>query len=152
MVRPAKRVAENRKARFDVAVDETLEAGIILTGDEIKSIRAGRIQLTGAYVKLLHPKRGVDALPQPVVVGMHLSAAAEPARTRGLLLHAREIRMLESEISAKGRTAVPLEVFFRGGYAKIRVGIGRGRKAYDKRELLRERDIARDQEQLRSAR
>ncbi len=140
-----KPIAENRRARFDVAVEETFEAGLVLSGDEIKSIRAKRVQLTGAYVKLMSGGRNPAALPQPVVVGMHLSAAKEPERSRPLLLNAKELRALQELVSAKGKTAVPLAVILRRGWAKLQVGVGTGRKKRDKRELLKERDIERDE-------
>jgi len=139
-------VAENRRARFDIAVEETLEAGMVLDGGEIKSIRADRIQLTGAYVKLL--KNNGQELPQPILIGMHLSDAGDPERSRPLLLHAKEIRFLAEELSTKGKTAVPLRVYMKRGWAKVLIGIGAGRKSYDKRQLLRERDIQRDQQQV----
>lgn len=135
-----KRPAENRKARFDVAVEETIEAGLILTGDEIKSIRANRIQLTGAYVKLL---KGKKLLPRPMLIGMHLSSAKEPERSRELLLSAAELRRMQEALSQKGKVAVPLDVHFRRGWAKVALGIGSGRKKYDKRAVLKERDLAR---------
>lgn len=137
-------VAENRKARFDVAVEEYLEAGIVLTGDEIKSIRADRIQLTGAYVKLMSGGREHNHLPIPVLIGMHLSAAKDPERSRPLLLHAKEVRYLQEQLATKGKTAVPLSVFLRKGWAKVKIGIGSGRKRHDKRQLLRERAVLRD--------
>lgn len=137
------RVAENRRATFDVSVEQTLEAGMVLTGDEIKSIRAKRAQLTGAYVKLLSGGRG--RLPKPVVVGMHLSLAKDPERVRPLLLSAREIRILAEELSEKGKTAVPLDIHISHGWAKVTVGIGSGRKRYDKRELIKSRDLDRQQ-------
>jgi SsrA-binding protein len=139
-------VAENRRARFDVAVEETLEAGVVLTSDEIKSIRAERIQLTGAYIKLMSGGKASDELPTPVVVGMHLSAATDPERTRPLLLHGKEVRYLQEELSTKGKTAVPLSVYFKRGWAKVLIGIGKGRKQHDKRQVLRERDLAREQQ------
>jgi SsrA-binding protein len=139
------RKAENRRARFDVAVEETLEAGISLTGDEIKSIRSERVQLTGAYVKLLYGKNP-QALPQVVVIGLHLGLAGEPERIRSLLLHAKEVRFLQEQLSVKGKTAVPLDLHMKRGWAKLTVGIGTGRKKGDKRNLLRERAVLRDQE------
>ncbi len=139
------RRAENRRARFDIAVEETLEAGISLTGDEIKSIRAERVQLTGAYVKLTQGTNP-QALPKVVVVGMHLGLAGEPERTRSLLLHTREVRMLQEQLSAKGKTAVPLDLHMKRGWAKLTIGIGTGRKKSDKRNLLRERAVLRDLE------
>ncbi len=140
-----KPVAENRRGRFDVAVEETLTAGMVLTGDEIKSIRADRIQLTGAYVKLV---QGRKRLPKPLVIGMHLSLAKDPERTRELLLSAKELRILADELSQKGKTAIPLNVLFKRGWAKLTIGIGKGRKRYDKRELLKQRDIDRQQRQV----
>lgn len=138
-------VAVNRKASFDIAVEETLEAGVILTGEEVKSVRADRIQLTGSYVKLMYGKRGSDRLPDPVIIGLHLSQSSDPQRVRKLLLHAREVRMLEQELSAKGKTAVPLSAYFSRGWLKIKIGVGSGRKKYDKRELIKRRDLDREQ-------
>lgn len=135
---------ENRRARFDVAVEETLEAGLVLTGDEIKSIRQDRVQLTGAFVRLVADR---GELPRPVVVGLHLSAAKEPERTKALLLHEKEVLHLQELVSAKGKTAVPLKVYLRRGWAKLEIGIGSGRKRHDKRRLLRDRAIERDQQQ-----
>jgi SsrA-binding protein len=137
-----KPVADNRRARFDLAVEETLEAGLVLTGDEIKSIRADRVQLTGAYVKLL---KGKKKLPRPVLVGMHLSLAKDPERTRDVLLKARELESLVEALNQKGKTAVPLNVHFKRGWAKLLLGVGKGRKKYDKRELLKQRDLERQQ-------
>lgn len=147
-MKPKTRVADNRRARFDIAVEETVEAGIVLTGDEIKSIRASRIQMTGAYVKLMRGGKVSGALPKAVVVGMHLSAAKEPERVRPLLLHAKEIRWLDEVVSAQGKTAVPLEVHFKQGWAKVTIGVGKGRKKYDKRQLLKERAVQRDAEHI----
>ena len=130
-------LAFNRKATFDTSIDHTLVAGLVLTGDEIKSIRAGRVQLTGGYVKLLSG--------EPYVVGMHLSLAAVPDRSRKLLLKASEIAQLAKELQTKGRVAVPVKVFLQHGWAKLSVGVGSGRKRYDKRELLKKRDIDREQ-------
>lgn len=130
-------VAENRKARFDIAVDQTYEAGLSLTGDEIKSIRAGRAQLTGAYVKFWN-----GAL---VLHGLHLAAAKQPDRTRALLLKQKEITEIETALRSKGVAAVALDVHFKGSWAKVLLGVGPGRKAHDKRVLLRERDLEREE-------
>ena len=131
--------AENRKANFDVAVEERIEAGLVLSGDEIKSIRADRIQLTGSFIRLVNG--------QVKVVGMHLSLAAEPERTRSILLHASEIETLRKALQIKGKVAVPLDVHFHKGWAKLTIGIGSGRKNRDKRQLLKERDQEREQRQ-----
>jgi SsrA-binding protein len=139
-----KSVARNRRGTFDIAIEETIEAGIVLTGDEIKSIRADRVQLTGAYVRLM---RGKKLLPRPVVVGMHLSLAAEPERTRELMLKGKELRDLHEKVAEKGMAIVPLDVHFKRGWAKVTIGVGKGRKKYDKRTLLRERDQERQRQQ-----
>ncbi|MEI6477661.1 MAG: SsrA-binding protein SmpB [bacterium] len=138
--------ARNRKAGFDIEVQEKYEAGIVLTGDEIKSIRSGRMQLSGSYVKLMrgHSKQG--GLPEVVLIGMNLSQAAKPDRTRRLLLHAREVETLTRALEAKGKVAVPLSLYFKRGWAKVSVGVGVGRRQYDKRELLRKREGERSQE------
>jgi SsrA-binding protein len=139
---PQKKLAVNRKAGFDVAVDRTFEAGIQLHGDEIKSIRAGRLQLAGGYVKLLN--KGRSTLPKVVLVGLHLSLASEPERPRALLLHAKEVIEIQELLESKRWTAVPLDIHFKRGWAKVLIGLGQGRKQYDKRRLLRERDIDRE--------
>lgn len=137
--------ARNRKATFDVQVEQTYEAGIVLEGSEIKSIRANRAQLSGGYVKLLH--RGGDRLPEVVLVGLHLAGARDPERVRRLLLHEKEIAQLDGLLSAKGKVAVPLKIYLTHGWAKLQIGLGRGRKMHDKRELLRDRDRDREQQQ-----
>lgn len=134
-------IAENRKARFDVAVGQTLEAGLLLDGTEIKSIRARRAQLTGAYVRLLSGK--------PVLIGMHLSQAGEPERIRPLLLHKKEIANLKEALLTRRQTVVPLKLYLSHGWAKLLIGIGTGRKNFEKRDLLRERDITRQVESER---
>jgi SsrA-binding protein len=128
-------VADNRKASFDVQIEQTYEAGLSLTGDEIKSIRAKRAQLSGSYVKFLSGK--------PVVIGLHLSLAKEPERVRNMLLHKKEISEIDQLLSAKGKVAVPLDLYLKGGWAKISVGVGVGRKRFDKRELIKRRDLDR---------
>ena len=134
----------NRKAGFDVAVNQTYEAGIALTGDEIKSIRNNHVQLTGAYVKL-HRSRSQGRLPEVILVGMHLSKAKDPDRIRKLLLHQKEIEEIDRLLHTKGLAVVPLSLFMQRGWAKIKVGIGPGRRQYDKRQLLKERDLDRQQ-------
>src|ERR1044072_4986178 len=138
-------VAQNRRAGFNVAVEKTYEAGIVLSGDEIKSVRADRVQLTGAYVKLLYGKKGANQLPEVLLIGMHLALAKDPQRSRPLLLHKKEVQELEAELATKGKTAVPLGLHFSRGWLKVKVGVGAGRKAYDKPTLLKERDLQRQE-------
>lgn len=138
-------VASNRRAGFDIAVEQHFDAGMVLTGDEIKSVRADRVQLTGAYVKLLYGKTNHKRLPEVALIGMHLALAKDPQRTRLLLLNAKEVRELEKELSIKGKTAVPLSLHFVRGWLKVNIGVGTGRKGYNKKELLKERDIERSE-------
>lgn len=133
----------NRKAGFDIEVEEKYEAGIILTGSEIKSVRAGRVQLSGSYVRLMRGKGG--NLPEPRVIGLHLSMAGEPERSKELLLHSKEIEKIGQSLQAKGKVAVPLSLYIKGGWAKLLIGVGKGRKSYDKKRVLKERDEAKSQ-------
>lgn len=133
--------AVNRRASFDIAVADTYEAGLVLTGDEIKSIRAQRMQLSGSFVRIV-AKKGA---PQAVLLNLHLGLAAEPTRSRPLLLHSKELDEL-SQLIIKGSAIVPLKVYIKRGWAKVLIGVGKGRKNQDKRHLLRERDLDREEQ------
>ena len=142
---PDKTVAVNRRARHQYAIEETLEAGLALTGTEIKSIRAGKVNLAEAYARI---ERG-----EAWLIGAHIAPYEqgnrnnhEPTRTRKLLLHRDQIAELVGRTQAKGFTLVPLKLYIRNGMAKLELGIGRGKKAYDKRRTIAERDARRDLE------
>ena len=142
---PDKTVAVNRRARHEYAIDETLEAGIALTGTEIKSIRAGRVNLAEAYARI---EKG-----EAWLIGAHIATYEqgnrnnhEPTRTRKLLLHRDQISELIGRTQAKGFTLVPLKLYIRNGMAKLEIGVGRGKKAYDKRRTIAERDARRELE------
>jgi SsrA-binding protein len=142
---PDKTVAVNRRARHEYAVEETLEAGIVLTGTEIKSIRAGRVNLAEAYARI--EKR------EAWLIGAHIATYEqgnrnnhEPTRTRKLLLHRDQIAELVGRTQAKGFTLVPLRLYIRNGMAKLEIGVARGKKAYDKRRTIAERDARRELE------
>ena len=142
---PDKTVAVNRRARHEYAVEETLEAGIALTGTEIKSIRAGRVNLAEAYARI---EKG-----EAWLIGAHIAPYEqgnrnnhEPTRTRKLLLHRDQISELVGRTQAKGFTLVPLRLYIRNGMAKLEIGIARGKKAYDKRRTIAERDARRELE------
>jgi SsrA-binding protein len=142
---PDKTVAVNRRARHQYAIEETLEAGLALTGTEIKSIRAGRVNLAEAYARI---ERG-----EAWLIGAHIAPYEqgnrnnhEPTRTRKLLLHRDQISELVGRTQAKGFTLVPLKLYIRNGMAKLELGIGRGKKAYDKRRTIAERDARRELE------
>ena len=136
-------VATNKKARFEYFIEETFEAGLALKGTEIKSIRMGQISLQEAYVR-------TDG-QQAWLVGAHVApyehASAsqhDPSRERKLLLHKREIKTLWDAVRIKGMTIVPIKVYLKAGKAKLEIGIAKGKKQYDKRESIKERDIARE--------
>jgi SsrA-binding protein len=138
-------IAVNRRARHDYAVEDTLEAGMVLTGTEIKSIRAGRANLAEAYARI---ERG-----EAWLIGAHIAPYEqgnrnnhEPTRTRKLLLHRDQIAELVGKTQAKGYTLVPLRLYIRDGLAKLELGIARGKKAHDKRRAIAERDMRRELE------
>ncbi|WP_135848339.1 SsrA-binding protein SmpB [Serinibacter arcticus] len=142
--RPAKVVvARNKKARYDYHIDATYEAGIALTGTEVKSLRAGRASLVDGFVLI---DRGEAWLE-----GVHIAEYAEgtwtnhaPRRKRKLLLHRLEIDKLAGKIGEKGFTIVPLELYFLGSHAKVEIALARGKKEYDKRQTLREKQDMRE--------
>jgi len=136
-------VATNRKAKFEYFLVETFEAGVALQGSEIKSIRAGQVSLTEAYVQT----DGKEAW----LMGAHVSPYEQanrfnhdPLRPRRLLLHKKEIRQLWDSVRQKGMTIVPTRVYLKDGRAKVEIALARGKKAYDKRETIAKRDRERD--------
>lgn len=136
-------VASNKKARFEYFIEETFEAGLALKGTEIKSIRLGQISLQEAYVRT--DGRQAWLMGAHVAPYAHASAFQhDPMRERKLLLHKREIKTLWDAIRIKGMTIVPIKVYLKAGKAKLEIGIAKGKKQYDKRESIKERDIARE--------
>ncbi len=139
-----KQIASNRKAYHDYFILETYEAGIALSGTEIKSLRAGKVQLREAYARIENGELWL--------VGMHISPYEQagiyfqhdPTRPRKLLLHHREIRKLQEATEAKGLTLIPTRLYLKKGRAKLEIGIARGKHTYDKREALAERENQRD--------
>jgi len=142
------RIAENRKARFDFFVEETLEAGIALEGWEVKSLRQGKAQITEAYVHLRDGEAwllGAHITPLKTV-SSHVRA--DPTRTRKLLLHRNELDRLVGAVERKGYTLVPLNLHWRNGRAKLDVGLAKGKKAHDKRAALKDRQWQRQKARL----
>jgi len=138
-------IAVNRRARHDYDIQETYDAGLVLTGTEIKSVRARRVDLRDAYAQV---ERGEAWLHN-----MHISPYEpgsrenkDPRRTRKVLLHRREINRLMGRAVERGLTIVPLRLYLERGYAKIELGLGRGRRQYDKRKAIAEREARREQE------
>lgn len=137
-----KLVANNKKARHDYFIEKIYEAGLVLKGTEVKSIRQGRVNLKESYVIV---KDG-----EVFVFGMHISPYKEgnifnedPLRTRKLLLNKNEIRKISQDVKLAGYTVVPLRLYFKNGRAKLEIALAKGKKLYDKRESQRERDIKR---------
>jgi SsrA-binding protein len=141
-------IAENRRARFDYFIEERYEAGLALEGWEVKAMRAGRAQLSEAYVYL----RGGEAF----LIGAHLSplrststhVTADPVRTRKLLLNYSELQGLIGAVERRGYTLVPLELYWKNGRAKLQVGLAKGKKQHDKRAVQKDRDWQRDKARL----
>jgi SsrA-binding protein len=142
---PDKTISVNRRARHEYAVSESLEAGLVLTGTEIKSIRAGKVNLADAYARIEHGEAWlIGAHIAPYEQGNRYNH--EPLRTRKLLLHRDQIAELTGMTQAKGLTLVPLKLYIRDGLAKVELGIARGKKAHDKRRTIAERDQRRELE------
>lgn len=140
----------NRKAKYDYEILSTIECGIVLTGTEIKSIRNGNANLKDSYAVI----KGNEVF----ILGMHISEYKEgnifnhdEKRTRKLLLHKKEILKLFNKVELDGNTLVPIKLYFKGNKAKILLGLAKGKKKYDKRETIKQRDINREvQKQLKN--
>ncbi len=136
-------IVRNRKAFHDYNIEETYEAGLVLTGTEVKSIREGRVNLKDSYVVI---KDG-----EAFLLNCHISPYShgnimnhDPVRTRKLLLHRKEIERLAGKSAEKGYTLIPLKIYFKGPYAKVEVGVGRGKRLYEKRDRIKEREAKRE--------
>lgn len=138
-----KRIATNRKAYHNYIIGDSVEAGIVLMGSEIKSIRAGRVSLGDSYVK---PENGDLWLLNAHIARYDASSymGHEPLRPRKLLLHREQIRNLASKVAEKGLTLVPTGLYLKGGIAKLEVALARGKKLYDKREAISKREAERE--------
>ncbi|OKH13399.1 SsrA-binding protein SmpB [[Limnothrix rosea] IAM M-220] len=139
-----KLISDNRQARFRYEILETLEAGVALVGTEVKSIRAGKVNLRDGYVLV----RGGEAWLLNVHISPYNMSAQyfnhEPKRDRKLLLHKKEIRRLIGQLEQKGLTLIPLKMYLKGSLVKVSLGLGRGKKLHDKRETIKRRQDKRD--------
>lgn len=139
-------IAQNRRARHDYEILQRYEAGIVLSGSEIKSVREHKVQLQGSYARLKNDEVWLqDAHIAPYVNAGY--SPHDPMRDRKLLLHKKEIGKIAEALNERGLTLIPLAMYFKRGKAKVELGIARGLKRYDKREKLRERDEQRTIEQ-----
>ncbi len=138
-----KLIAQNKKALHEYHIGTTYEAGLVLTGTEVKSLRNGRCSLVDAFATVDDGEVWLRQANIPeYAFGTWTNHAAK--RNRKLLLHRREIDKIEREISNSGRTLVPLKVYFNDGYAKVEIAVATGKKDWDKRQTIRERDLNRD--------
>ena len=140
---PTKLIGQNKKARHIYELLEFLEAGMLLTGSEVKSLRASKVAFKDGYVEMA----GGEAF----LVGVHIApyenagySQHEPERRRKLLLHSREIAAWVTKVEQKGLTVVPIKMYFKHGKAKVEIALARGKKIYDRRDDLKNRDIARE--------
>ncbi|HVE74857.1 MAG TPA: SsrA-binding protein SmpB [Mycobacteriales bacterium] len=136
-------IAQNKKARHDYAIEDTYEAGIVLTGTEVKSLRQGRASIVDAYANVQDG--------EVWLIGAHIPEYTEgtwtnhtPRRTRKLLMHKAEILRLVGKMKESGNALIPLQLYFSGGRAKVELGLGKGRKSYDKRQVLAQRESDRE--------
>lgn len=139
-------LADNRRARFNYAIDRTIEAGLALTGTEIKSVRAGRTNLSDGYAKIDRGQawlRNVHIAPWQNAIGFE---EHDPIRPRKLLLHREEIATLAGEVGQQGYTIVPLRLYIKRGVAKVELGLAKGKRRYDKRQTIKERETRREME------
>jgi SsrA-binding protein len=138
-------VAVNRRAFHDYFIDEQMEAGLVLTGTEVKSLRAGKANLRDGYVRIA----GNEAWLENVHISAYTQASFgnhEPMRSRKLLLHAKEIASLIGQVRQKGYTLIPLRLYFARNRAKVEIGLARGKRQYDKRQTLAAADARREME------
>jgi SsrA-binding protein len=141
-------ISENRKAWHNYFIDEKMEAGIVLTGTEVKSLRDGKANLQDAYA--------IFSRGELFLLNAHIGAYAmgnrqnhEPLRTRKLLLHHEELNKLRGRVEIKGNSLIPLKLYFKKGLVKVELGLGRGKKMHDKRESTKDREAKRSLEMLR---
>jgi len=144
-VKDQKNITLNRKARHEYTILQTFEAGIVLQGTEVKSLRAGKANLVDSYASI---ERG-----EVWLISAHISEYTqgninnhEPTRSRKLLLNRNEIRKLTSKVNEKGLTLIPLRLYFKNGKVKVELGLAQGKKVYDKRETIAKRDFDREQQ------
>lgn len=135
----------NRRAWHEYSIEDTFEAGIVLSGTEVKSLRLGKASVQESYCKVENS--------EVVLVGMHVAPYeqgnrfnVDPLRIRKLLLHKLEIHKIDRALKEKGMTLVPLKIYFTRGYAKLTIGLGRGKKLWDKRDAIADRDVERDRQ------
>jgi SsrA-binding protein len=157
MARPAQKdadalIAENRKARHEFFIEERFEAGLVLNGWEVKSLRAGRVQIAESYVVVSHGEVFLVGAHITPLLSASTHVITNPVRQRKLLLNRAEIDRLVGAVERAGYTLVPLELYWKSGRAKLRIGLAKGKKQHDKRASEKDRDWQRDKARLLRAR
>jgi SsrA-binding protein len=151
MMHGVKIICQNRKARHDYFILDEYEAGMVLLGTEVKSLRLGRANLRDSYAKV----RGGEVFLYNMHIGIYPFAAYgnhDPLRPRKLLLHKQEIKRLMGKVKEKGQTMIPLQVYFREGKAKVTLALAKGKRKYDKRDAIRKREEKRELDRAKSSR
>jgi SsrA-binding protein len=141
-------ICQNRKASFDYLIDETFEAGMVLLGPEVKSLREGRASLVDSYGRIRRGEvflHNMNITPYPFAHHIEL----DPRRTRKLLLNSREIKRLIAKTEEKGFSLIPTKVYFKEGKAKVEIALAKGKKKYDKRRALKEKEMKKEMDQAR---
>jgi len=141
-----KTVATNRRARHDYQIEDVVECGIVLSGDEVKSLREGRASLTDCYARVRDHEMWIEGLHIPPYEQGD-KRTFQPTRPRKLLLHRREIDKLGAETAEKGLVLVPMRIYFTHGIAKVEIGVGKGKRQYEKRQSIAKRESQREIEQ-----
>ena len=142
----AQKKFQNKRAFFDYEILEKIEAGLVLRGDEVKSIRAGKTQLRGSFAKIFYNYK----VPELYIVGLYLgSENQDTQRTRKLLVHKAEIKKLIGKTQEKGLTLIPTKLYFKRGKAKLEIGIARAKKKWDKRQTIKEKEFSRESKKFR---
>lgn len=145
MAESFKMIAKNRKARFLYEIGETIEAGMVLKGTEVKSLRQGRVNLKDGYARIKNGELFLESVhisPYPWThFGNH-----HPERSRKLLVHKRELRRLIGKLTERGFSLIPLSIYFKNGKAKVQLGLGKGKRVHDKRQAIKERQETREVE------
>ena len=144
-------VAQNRKARYDFHVDDTFEAGLVLVGTEVKSLRAGRATLVDGFAEITNGEAFLHGVHIPEYT-QGTWTNHEPRRVRKMLLNRHEIDKLESRVNERGYTLIPISLYFKDGRAKVEIALARGKKTWDKRQALAEREATREVERAVSRR
>jgi len=146
--KPSASIAKNKKARHDYFIEEDFEAGLVLEGWEVKSMREGRVQLKEAYVIVRHGELWLFGCHMSPLTSASTHKSMDPTRTRKLLLHNSEISKLIGSVERRGYTVVPLELYWSKGRAKLKIGLAKGKKQHDKRATIKERDWERESRRL----